>query len=252
MKGIFLLVVSAVLATIASLLYIQNFATYPILFAFGIAVIMWSPCNAVFTKALNSMQNIAMALVVFSIATTMTDTLGGIIFQKPVITNVFFLILGLALGFVIVFQGAKTKAESSMPKKSFEIGLYVIGGLSLVLAYILKDYWYVQVFAYAITDLVGGVLTLRLLGFFSEQSQGKFWVQYLVGVLAFIPITFTFVLMVQTMQNIVIAGPSATIVSCAVAMLGGKLLLGKLPKLSELFYLLLAVACVVLIFLAFA
>lgn len=250
--GTVYLLLAAALATAASLTYVTYFTEMNVAIAFFIAILLWSPSNAVFTKAQTKVTNVAVALIVFSISVTMSDTLGGIFVQGIVVKNLFTLLLGLASGILVIYFGSRAK-DFDRPDVKKEIVLYVIGILSLAAAWMFRSYWYVLVLIYAITDLFGAVLSLRLLGYISSPANDKMRpvYEYAIGVVAFLPITFVAILLLDVLSNVAVAGPASTIMSCGVALVGSTLLTSGKLKFVDIGMLLFAVVSVLLIYASF-
>ncbi len=250
MKGVLYLILSGILATVASLIFVEKFSNASIIIGFIAAVILTSPTNWLFSKAQNHVKDITTALVIFSIVMTITDTLGGIVIQGSQVNNWLTLIIGLLTGIIIVLNGAKSK-NIDEPPASKEIVLYTIGVLVIMMALIYRQIWQVQVVSYAIADFMGAVLSLRLLRYIPANTKFGSLYEYIIGTVAFMPVMLMVVLLFQTMKNIAIAGPAVTISSCAITIVGSKLLTGKRPNLNDLNYLVLSVVCVWLIAISF-
>ncbi len=250
MKGIIDLILAALLGTTAALIFVTNFSAGSIVIAILIALVLWSPTNYFFTRAQVHVKSVATSLIVFSVASTITDTLGGLVIQSSKVVNVFTLAAGLLAGILVIYYGARSK-DFEMPNSRRELVLYALGIIGILFGFVFSSYWYVQVGLYALGDLFGAVLALRLLQYIPENSKYSGILQYAIGLVAFVPITITAVLMFRAMQTVAIVGPSATIVSCGVAMVGSKLLAGKAVSLRDVGFLGLSVVCVLLIFVSF-
>lgn len=248
--GIIYLIIAALLSTAALLLFVLLFSRLPLIYAFFSAIVLWAPANWLFTKAQTKVKDISIALIVFSIASTITDTFGGLIVQHTPIKNILSLIIGLGAGIAVISIGAKSK-DFDQPSTKKELVLYIVGGASVLFAIVLKDVWYVLVASYAITDLFGASLVLRLLRYINEHKKSGWGYEVLIGLCSFVPTTFVAVLLLKVIDKIAIVGPTTTILTCGVALVGSKLLSNKYIKIKDVAFLLLSVACVYLIFTSF-
>ncbi|HSX39511.1 MAG TPA: hypothetical protein VLI92_02885 [Candidatus Saccharimonadales bacterium] len=262
--GISYLLLAAGFGTWASLIYVYVYkiSQFSIPVAFLGALALWTPTNFFSTKAQTIIKSVTTVLIVFSIASTLTDTFGGLVIQQAAVKDPIKLLIGLVLGLIIIYYGSKSK-NIDLPDPMREVVLYGVGAALLVWSYLHRDNWALLVVVYGISDLLGAVLVQRLLKLVPEKIKFKVVYEFLIGLVAFAPVTFSVVLLLRVIGNIAIAGPAATIMSCGLATFGVTLLTFKwsgfkglwktvkLEGLKDVVFLVVAIVCVVLIYQSF-
>ena len=102
--GTILLITAAILGTGASLIFVEYLAEASLISAFFLAIAIWLPTNTVFVKGLTVVKNVGVALVIFTITSTISDTLGGLFLQGAIqdVKNPYFIIMGLTAGIAVI------------------------------------------------------------------------------------------------------------------------------------------------------
>jgi hypothetical protein len=148
------------------------------------------------------------------------------------------LFIGVAVGIWVLGLGTSAKAEEiKISNIKIELALYITALVLIFLSFTTKIVW-LQVLSFAVSDFIGSVLSIRVVGFLEKFHLKPFLFDVVSGTICFTPALLSAIILLSTMRILPFVGPATGIASAAFAIPGSYFAFKGSIDIKRVFWLL--------------